>query len=102
PNREQVVTSRPQELTTLQALDLSNGEALNKMIQAGATSLLTKHKDKSPDEMITLVYQRALSRDPNPAERKICRQMLGDPMIQQGLEDMLWSVLMLPEFQHVR
>ncbi|MEM9345265.1 MAG: DUF1549 domain-containing protein [Planctomycetota bacterium] len=102
PNREQVVTSRPQELTTLQALDLSNGEALNKMIQSGATSLLNKQKDKSPDEMITLIYNRALSRDPNPAERKICRQMLGDPMIQQGLEDMLWSILMLPEFQHIR
>lgn len=102
PNREQVVTSRPQELTTLQALDLANGEALNKMIQQGATSLLTKHKDKSPDEMITLVYNRALSRDPNPAERKVCLTMLGDPMIQQGLEDMLWSVFMLPEFQHIR
>lgn len=102
PNREQVVTSRPQQLTTLQALDLSNGEALNKMIQTGATSLLTKHKDKSPDEIITLVYNRALSRDPKPAERKICLAMLGEPMIQQGLEDLLWSVFMLPEFQHVR
>jgi hypothetical protein len=102
PNREQVVTSRPQELTTLQALDLSNGEALNAMIQKGATKLLTEHKDKSPDAMITLVYQRALSREPSAAERKICLDMLGDPMIQQGLEDLLWSVFMLPEFQHVR
>lgn len=102
PNREQVVTSRPQELTTLQALDLANGEALNKLIQSGATKLINAHKGKSPDEMITLVYQRALSRDPNPGERKVCLEMLGEPMIQQGLEDMLWSVFMLPEFQHVR
>ncbi|MGB1125298.1 MAG: PSD1 and planctomycete cytochrome C domain-containing protein [Phycisphaeraceae bacterium] len=102
PNREQVVTSRPQELTTLQALDLANGEALNKMIQQGATSLLNKHKGKDPQDMIKLVYNRALSRDPSPAERNICRKMLGDPMIQQGLEDMLWSVFMLPEFQHIQ
>jgi hypothetical protein len=102
PNREQVVTSRPQELTTLQALDLANGEALNSMIQQGATSLINKHKDKTPDEMITLVYNRALSRDASPAERKVCLAMLGDPMIQPGLEDMLWSVFMLPEFQHIR
>ena len=102
PNREQVVTSRPQELTTLQALDLSNGEALNKMIQDGATALLSKHKGLSPDDMITLIYNRALSRDPNPAERKICLQMLGKPMIQQGLEDLIWSVIMLPELQHIR
>jgi len=102
PNREQVVTSRPQSLTTLQALDLANGEALNAMIQRGATSLINQHKGKSPDEMITLVYGRALSREPTDAERKLCRQMLGDPMIQQGVEDMLWSVFMLPEFQHIR
>ncbi|MFK7790055.1 MAG: PSD1 and planctomycete cytochrome C domain-containing protein [Phycisphaeraceae bacterium] len=102
PNREQVVTSRPQELTTLQALDLANGEALNTLIQKGATKLLNEHKNKTPDQMVTLVYQRALSRNPNPIERKICLDMLGDPIIQQGLEDMLWSVFMLPEFQHVR
>lgn len=102
PNREQVVTSRPQELTTLQALDLANGEALNKLIQGGATKLINAHKDKSPDQMVKLIYNRALSRDPNPAERDVCLKMLGDPMIQQGLEDMLWSVFMLPEFQHIR
>ncbi|MEM9348506.1 MAG: PSD1 and planctomycete cytochrome C domain-containing protein [Planctomycetota bacterium] len=102
PNREQVVTSRPQELTTLQALDLANGEALNTMIQQGATSLINKHKGKTTDQMITLVYTRALSRQPTAAERRICREMLGEPMIQQGLEDMLWSVIMLPEFQHIR
>ena len=102
PNREQVVTSRPQQLTTLQALDLANGEALNTMIQQGATSLLNKHKDIRPEEMVTMIYKRALSRDPKPAERKICLDMLGTPMMQQGLEDLLWSVFMLPEFQHIR
>ena len=102
PNREQVVTSRPQELTTLQALDLSNGEAMNALIQKGATQLLNTHKDKSPIEMVDMIYQRALSRDPNTNERRILRNMLGRRVTQQGLEDMLWSVFMLPEFQHVR
>lgn len=102
PNREQVVTSRPQQLTTLQALDLANGEALNKLIQQGATKLLTEHKDKSADEMVTLVFSRALSRKPNANERKICLDVLGNPIMQEGLEDVLWSVIMLPEFQHVR
>lgn len=102
PNREQVVTSRPQELTTLQALDLANGEALNTMIQSGATALLNTHKELSPDEMVTLLYQRALTRSPNDAEREVCLTMLGSPMTQEGLEDLIWSVLMLPEFQHIR
>ena len=33
PNREQVVTTRPDALTTLQALDLANGETLNGLLQ---------------------------------------------------------------------
>jgi hypothetical protein len=34
PNREQVVTTRPDQLTTLQALDLSNGQPLTDLLDA--------------------------------------------------------------------
>ena len=36
PNREQVVTSRPTVATTLQALELTNGETLAKILHRGA------------------------------------------------------------------
>ena len=36
PNREQVVTTRPDQLTTLQALDLSNGQTLTDLLSRGA------------------------------------------------------------------
>nr|MDQ3332170.1 PSD1 and planctomycete cytochrome C domain-containing protein [Planctomycetota bacterium] len=39
PNREQVVTTRPDQLTTLQALDLSNGPLLAEMLTKGAGTL---------------------------------------------------------------
>ncbi len=44
PNREQVVTTRPDQLTTLQALDLSNGPILADTLTRGAANLL---KDES-------------------------------------------------------
>ena len=40
PNREQVVTTRPDQLTTLQALDLSNGHILADTFGRGANHLL--------------------------------------------------------------
>ena len=38
PNRDQIVTSRPADLTTLEAIDLSNGETLALALKAGAES----------------------------------------------------------------
>ena len=41
PNREQVVTTRPSTATTLQALELTNGETLADVLKRGAENLLT-------------------------------------------------------------
>lgn len=102
PNREQVVTSRPQQLTTLQALDLANGEALNELIKAGADKLVELHGKSGRDALINLVFRRALSREPNEQELAIARQIMTDQPSAKTLDDLLWSVFMLPEFQHVR
>ncbi len=40
PNREQVVTTRGDVLTTLQALDLSNGQILTDLVATGAANTL--------------------------------------------------------------
>ncbi len=39
PNRDQIVTSRPNELTTLEAIDLSNDATVAKALEAGAKKL---------------------------------------------------------------
>ena len=49
PNREQVVTSRPTVATTLQALELTNGETLAKILHRGAEQLAAA--DPSPGEL---------------------------------------------------
>jgi hypothetical protein len=102
PNREQVVTTRPEDLSTLQALDLSNGQILADLVNHGAKNLRKQHPQWQADEVITWLYRSALSRRPSPGELESARQIVGSPMTDEGLSDLLWVVLMLPEFQLIR
>jgi hypothetical protein len=101
PHREQIVTQRPNELTTLEAMDLSNGAMLAELLERGAKNLLQRQW-KSPAEFIHWLYESALAREPTAAELATMQGALGSKLTEQGIEDGLWAVLMLPEFQLVR
>jgi hypothetical protein len=98
PNREQVTTSRQSAATTLQGLELTNGETLNKILKRGAEKWLANNK-RSSGELVTEVFARSLGRKPTPNELKLATELVGDPVKEEGVEDLLWSVAMLPEFQ---
>jgi hypothetical protein len=100
PMREQVVTTRPSELTTLQAIDLQNGQTLADTMQRGAKNVAGR--EMQPQELITWLYDFALSRQPTPAERGVAAEILTEAEGTQGIEDLLWAVFMLPEFQLIR
>jgi hypothetical protein len=102
PNREQVVTTRPDQLTTLQALDLSNGQILADTLARGAANLLKEKTKATPDERVEDIYRRALCRKPTADELAAAREILGAPPTTEGLADLLWAVVMLPEFQLIR
>jgi hypothetical protein len=102
PNREQVVTTRPDQLTTLEALDLSNGQILADLASQGAANLRKEHPDWDAAQMVDHLYRSALSREATPEERQLCIDLCGSPMTDEGLSDVLWSVFMLPEFQLIR
>jgi hypothetical protein len=102
PNREQVVTTRPDQLTTLQAIDLANGKALADLLTRGAVALRKAHPKASAAELTETIYQRALCRKPTAGERKIAGEILGEKMSDEGVADLLWAVFMLPEFQLIR
>src|SRR5262249_34353704 len=102
PNREQVVTTRPDELSTLQALDLSNGQILADLLDRGAKNLRKQHPDRQPDEVIAWVYRSALCRRPTVDETETARRIVGAPITDEGLSDLLWAVFMLPEFQLIQ
>jgi hypothetical protein len=101
PNREQIVSMRPNELSTLEAIDLSNGQALTNLLAAGAAKL-KKRRWSSPEELARWLYLSALSREPAPAELKVAAGIVGAELSEQGVADLLWAVCMLPEFQTIR
>jgi hypothetical protein len=99
PNREQVVTVRPPDLTKLQALELFNSQILTDTLHAGAESLLAAYGQLDSAALIETVYRSALSRPPTPTEREVAAELLGTPLRIDGLQDLLWAIVMLPEFQ---
>jgi mono/diheme cytochrome c family protein len=98
PNREQVMTSRQSAATTLQGLELTNGDTLNKIVKRGAEKWLAGNK-RSTDELIEQIFVKSLGRVPTGNERKLAGELVGSPAKQEGVEDLLWSIAMLPEFQ---
>jgi hypothetical protein len=96
PHRDQVVTTRPAELTTLQAIDLANGDVLAGYLQQGAKQIAHK------TDLGKWLYRHALSRPPTAGEHKIITEVLGSKPDAIAVEDILWLVFMQPEFQMIR
>lgn len=101
PNREQVVSSRPELVTTLEAFHLANGATLADIISRAAANMANQDFE-SPDAMIDWIFISALLRNPTAAEREVARGLLGDLQSQRGAEDLLWAVFTLPEFHFIR
>ncbi len=102
PNREQVVTTRPAELSTLQALELNNGKEFVALLEKGAAKLLAEHANSPVDVLAESLYREALGRAPEGVEWEVARDIIGEPVALPGVSDLLWAVLMLPEFQLIR
>ena len=97
PNREQVTTVRQSTPTTIQALELTNGDTLSRLLQQGAEHLVSSGADGPT--LATRVFAQALSRPPTPRELSLAVELVGTQPRREGVEDLLWSVAMLPEFQ---
>ena len=62
---------------------------------------------KTTPQVVDRVYWYALGRAPSSAERQIAQAALRDPVrpgrpSPDGLADLLWSIMMTPEFQFIR
>lgn len=101
PNREQIVSTRPPDLTTLEAMDLNNGAILDSRLAEGARALLAR-SFATPADLAGYVWRAALSREPTAAELQLAVASLGEKPDLATTQDFLWGVLMLPEFQIIR
>jgi cytochrome c553 len=59
---------------------------------------------RDPKVLIDQLYWEALSRRPNPREAAVAMKLLtkDGKVTQGGLEDLIWSLVMHPEFQYVQ
>jgi hypothetical protein len=92
---------RPDDLTTLEAIDLANGTILTNTLDRGAKNLMAKNWPNS-ESFITWLYQATLSRQPTTPERSALSEAMGGKVTEQSIADSLWAIVMLPEFQRVR
>ena len=97
PTRETVSTSRESQSNLLQALELTNGDRFNSMIKRGA--VIWKNKYVTSDQIIQQIYLQALGRDATAKEFAIAKKLLGPQASVNGIEDLFWIILLLPEFQ---
>jgi hypothetical protein len=97
PNRENVLTSRSSQANLLQALELTNGDRFNDALESGARRW--KEQYPSSRDLIHEVYKNALGREVKPDEMKVALKILGPSPEDGAVEDFLWAIMLLPEFQ---
>jgi hypothetical protein len=100
-NREQVLTDRASVATTLQGLEMSNGNTLADMLKKSAAKLISD-RSLTSQQLADRIFMRALGRKPTDGELQTATEMVGQPPKAEGVEDFLWVVAMLPEFQLIR
>lgn len=101
PNRDQIVSMRPSDLSMLEALELENGSQLANILREGAKRLAAQDWEGTSD-FVTWAYWQSLSRAPTEKEMQIANEFLADQLSPRSVEDLLWAIIMLPEYQTVR
>jgi len=97
PNRETVSTSRTSQANLLQALELTNGNKFTETLKRGAKEWKVKYP--TSDSLVTALYKRALGRNPLPKELDVARKILGPKPSEEGIQDLVWAMALIPEFQ---
>lgn len=100
PSRENVTTSRDNQATLLQALELTNGAFFNGVLADGAAQWMDNYKNDS-QKIVGNLYQQALGRNPSKEEQEVLLDVLGMEPKVEDVQDVFWSTLMLPEFQFI-
>ena len=101
PLREQIVSMRPSGLSTLEAIDLSNGQTFATALARGGQTLAGQDWTNRT-ELIDHIFQFALSRQPTPDELQTVESFVSIQPNAQEIEDLLWAILIMPEFMLVR
>lgn len=97
PSRETVITNRMSQASLLQALELTNGSKLTDALHRGAAQW---HKQyASTDSLVSALYMKALGRPASTEEINFVESAIGPVPSEEAIQDLVWAVLLVPEFQ---
>ena len=99
PTRENVATSRDEQPTLLQSLELTNGTFFNNVLEEGAN--IWRENYEETEGLLEELYLRARGRLPNKKERSAVIKSFGDTLDEVNIQDLFWATLLLPEFQFI-
>lgn len=97
PNRETVSTSRTSQANLLQALELTNGNKFTTTLKEGSKVWKTRYP--TTDSLVTELYKKALGRSPAAKELAAAKKILGPAPNEEGIQDLVWAIALVPEFQ---
>ena len=101
PNRDQIVTSRPNELTTLEAVNLSTSSQLIDHLHAGAEKLI-ESTNSGTAALIDDIYISFMTRLPSENEKRLLSRNLGRHPKIEPVTDLLWTLVVSPDFFIIR
>jgi hypothetical protein len=101
-SRNEISTSRPDDVAVVQLLELMNGKELHEMIYE--TPLVGKPLPKGDlRTAVDRIYRTVLSRPAGADERRVGMAFLQSAATPgEGVGDLLWALFAGPEFQYVR
>lgn len=102
PNREQIILRREEDATTLQALEMTNGDPLYDRLEAAAHALAADPAFAGNGALTAALFERAFQRSPQPIEVAIADELLTTTGDDSALADLLWILALSPEFQYIQ
>jgi hypothetical protein len=69
---------------------------------AGETPVARAGRERRPEKLIDRIWMQAYGRKPVEGERAAAERILGAKAAAEGLEDLLWSVFLSPEYQFIQ
>ncbi len=97
PNRENVGASRNSQSNLIQALEVTNGQILNTRLQLGSEKWLLSNLRK--DQLTDSLFLNFLGRTPTTRERRTTNSLLSEKPNGSEIQDLVWALTLLPEFQ---
>lgn len=98
--RNEVITTRSEEVAVIQSLQLMNSPEFHKMIYDSPLPVRLA-KTEASAEALRMAYLRVLGREPNQNEQIALLAQLGDEPQTDDWGDLLWALASSPQFQYI-